>query len=97
MGIKVATITIKSQAPDILATFWRNLLGYVVVDHPTDSLRLDEPTGIGPTILVQPSLTGCEADAFHFDLRPTDQAEAVEKAFRLGATRQDVGQTSDKS
>jgi hypothetical protein len=92
VSVRIATITIKSPEPDHLASFWRELLGYVAVDHPTTSIRLDDPSGAGPTLLIQPAESVDGDGPMHFDLRPTDQANAVARAMELGATRLDIGQ-----
>jgi len=99
MTIRIATITIEAHAPSILADFWRALLDYHEVSHPTASIRIDDPTGQGPTILFQP---GSPKDSntknrVHFDLRPPDHHSAVERALRLGATQRAIGQTGDES
>jgi catechol 2,3-dioxygenase-like lactoylglutathione lyase family enzyme len=99
MTISIDTITIESRQPDVLAEFWTALLGYRRVDHPTDSLRLDDPSGAGPTLLLQPGTDKPPGrkNRFHLDLRPTDQAAAVELALGLGAVHCDVGQTGEES
>lgn len=99
MTIHIATITIEANDPNRLATFWENLLGYEQVFHPTKSVRLDDPSGLGPTILLQPGSTkpAAQKNRWHFDLRPDDRAQAVERALELGASHLDVGQTSQES
>jgi len=99
MTISIDTITIEARRPDVLAEFWTALLGYQRVDHPTDSIRLDDPSGGGPTLLLQPGTDRppSRKNRIHFDLRPTDQAAAVELALRLGALHCDVGQTGAES
>lgn len=92
MRLGIATVTIKSVAPVRLAAFWRELLGLVEVEHPTASIRLDDPRGRGPTLLIQPSESGPSAGAIHLDLRPDDHERAVARALELGATALDVGQ-----
>ena len=53
--VAVATITIKAHDAPRLARFWRDLLGYVVAPNHSDSARLEDPVGSGPTILIQPT------------------------------------------
>lgn len=53
--VAVATVTIKAQDAPRLARFWRDLLGYVVAPNHSDSARLEDPAGVGPTLLIQPS------------------------------------------
>lgn len=97
MEVGIATITIKSTDPDRLAEFWRKLLSYDEVTHPTRSIRLDDPRGLGPTMLFQPSAGDESGGPFHLDLRPDDQASAVERALALGATRFELGQSGSES
>lgn len=82
----------KSPDPDRLAAFWGRLLDYVEVDHPTTSIRLDDPEGHGPTLLIQPAESVDPDGPLHLDLGPVDHRQAVALALELGATRLDVGQ-----
>lgn len=97
--IDIATITIEAFVPSVVAQFWKELLGYEQVEHPTESIRLDDPTGKGPTLLVQPGShrPPGHQNRIHLDLRPQDRDAAVEHALRLGATPCDVGQTGAES
>lgn len=64
------------------------------VPHPTQSIRLDDPTGEGPTLLIQPSGERTSpSDRIHLDLRPDDHDAAVVRALSLGAQRAAVGQS----
>lgn len=91
--VTVATITIKTARPSEVARFWRDLLGYTVAPNRTDSILL---AGDGPALLVQPAEQDQAQGAIHLDLRPDDQAEAVERALRLGATPASIGQAGDE-
>lgn len=97
MGARVATITIKSPDPARLAAFWRVLLGYDEVEHPTASIKLDDPGGAGPTLLIQPSDAVHVDGPIHLDLRPDDQLAVVADALRLGAREVDIGQAGTES
>jgi catechol 2,3-dioxygenase-like lactoylglutathione lyase family enzyme len=92
MVARIATITIKSPDPAELARFWRELLGYEEVEHPTTSIKLDDPGGSGPTLLIQPSDAVHVGGPIHLDLRPDDQVTVVADALRLGARKVDIGQ-----
>lgn len=97
MVARIATITIKSPGPARLAGFWRALLGYEEVEHPTTSIRLDDPLGSGPTLLIQPSDAAHVGGPIHLDLRPDDQEAVVADALRLGARKVDIGQDGTES
>jgi hypothetical protein len=92
----VATITLKATRSHAVARFWRDLLGYVVAPNASDSALLVDPTGRGPSLLVQPAEDEPGAGAIHLDLRPADQAAMVDRALGLGARRLDVGQSGDE-
>lgn len=95
--LSMATVTVKSRSPIALAAFWRDLLAYVEVAHPTDSIRLDDPSGAGPTILIQPSSEqNPPSDRIHLDLRPDDHDAAVARALSLGARHVSIGQSGDE-
>lgn len=84
----IHTITIAAREPAALARFWMAMLGYVVGLNHSESVQLDDPSGVGPRLLFAPSdHEGFGRDKFHLDLRPRDQRRAIEKALELGATR----------
>ncbi|HMT31089.1 MAG TPA: VOC family protein [Dermatophilaceae bacterium] len=100
--VAVATITIKAHDAPRLARFWRDLLGYVVAPNHSDSARLEDPVGSGPTILIQPTRQRANTgdpdpvERIHLDLRPDDQHRAVARAIELGARPADIGQAGDE-
>lgn len=88
--ISISTITIKATEPLLVARFWSDLLGYEVAPNHTSSVLL---RGAGPDLLIQPADTEPRGGAIHLDLRPDDAEQAVARAFELGATRAEIGQT----
>lgn len=95
--VSIATITLKCADERALTGFWQSLLGYIEVDHPTDSIRLDHPEGLGPSLLLQPGPTPkATPNRFHLDLRPAHHQQAVRHALDLGAALCDIGQTNNE-
>ncbi|MGN6250952.1 MAG: VOC family protein [Marmoricola sp.] len=92
--VRIATVTLKSDRPAVVARFRRDLLGYEVAPNHSDSVLLVAPGR--PSLLIQPSEHPVPPGAVHLDLRPDDQAHCVESALSLGAVRADVGQTGDE-
>lgn len=91
------TITIDCDDPAVVADFWGALLGLEVVAHPTSSIRLARRDGATPHLLFTPAGRSKDRkNSWHFDLRPANQAAAVERAVALGATRADIGQRGDE-
>lgn len=92
---QIATVTVKTDRPEEVARFWRDLLGYRVAPNHSDSVML---VAAGqPTLLIQPSEHRVPPGAIHLDLRPDDQPRCVELALALGATHANVGQTGDEA
>lgn len=92
-GVAIATVTLRTDRPQEVARFWRDLLGRRVAPNHSDSVLL---VGDGPALLVQPSEHPVADGAIHLDLRPEDQAECVRRALALGARHADVGQAGDE-
>jgi Glyoxalase-like domain len=81
-----------------MAAFWISLLGYETALSHTSSIRITGPDGQGPSLLFAPGRSAkTEKNIIHLDLRPDDQAAAVDHALELGATKVDIGQTGDES
>lgn len=86
MALRIHTTTIESADPAELASFWCEILGYVIEPNHTESVQIGPPTG-GPSILFAPSTRPKEhRNRIHFDLRPDNQEEAVGRAIALGAS-----------
>jgi hypothetical protein len=86
--LSIHTITVASRDPAALARFWMAMLGYQVMPNQTASVLIGDPTRSGPSLLFAPAdLSGFGRDRFHLDLRPSDQAHAVDAAIERGASR----------
>ncbi len=98
MDLVVETITIDCDDPELVATFWRELLGLEVVPHPTSSIRLGRSDGSTPQFLFTPAGRPTDRkNPWHFDLRPENRDAAVARAVLLGARHADIGQSGDES
>jgi hypothetical protein len=103
MACRISELVIDAQDPQRLATFWCNVLGFVVLEALEDSIEIGPETGFGglqPTIVFSRS---AEAKArklpLHIDVSPTDLDQDAELARLLsaGAVPADVGQTGQES
>lgn len=98
MDLVVETITVDCDDPEIVARFWRELLGLRGVAHPTSSVRLAPSDGSTPHLLFTPAGRSKDGkNSWHFDLRPEDQDAAVAHALSIGASHIDIGQRGDES
>ena len=113
MTSRLTEISLDCHDPDLLATFWTNVLDWVVL-HREPGLVEIGPAGrddaelleavrtgpVAPTIfLAQVPEEKVAKNRIHFDVSPVDrsQDEEVERILALGATHADVGQTGEES
>lgn len=97
-ALRIHTLTIDCDDAVRVARFWCSLLGYEVVPNHTDSIATASPTGSGPAMLFTwAGAPRSGENRLHLDLRPSDQAAAVERATELGARPADIGQSGDES
>jgi predicted enzyme related to lactoylglutathione lyase len=95
--LKLDWVTIDSEDPKKLASFWCEVLDYEIkYDGDDDD---EKEVGIGPREGpgIQISLFEVHDDRkvknrLHFDLRPDDQDAEVERVLALGAKKIDIGQ-----
>lgn len=88
---------------EVLARFWSQALGWRITCGSADEWCLEPPEG-SPAVDVAPDILFVKVpdrkvtkNRLHFDLRPKDQAAAVDRLIELGATRVDIGQGDDVS
>ena len=113
MTSRLTEISLDCHDPDLLATFWTNVLDWVVL-HREPGLVEIGPAGrddaelleavrtgpVAPTIfLAQVPEEKVAKNRIHFDVSPVDcsQDDEVERILALGATHADVGQTGQES
>ena len=96
--LAIETITIDCVDPELVSRFWIDLLGYEVVPNHTNSIQTGHPSNRGPRMLFTPAGEAKrEKNRIHFDLRPENQSESVERALALGAHISEIGQTGEES
>lgn len=93
MSLTWFSTVIDCRAPEALATFWCQVLGYQVV------FRNEREVDIAPGPASFPGLAFLRAasrktikNRLHIDLNPADQQAEVQRLLALGATRVDIGQ-----
>ena len=88
MSLSVDTLTFDCRDPRAAADFWAPALGYELREIDHEVAVLDDPAGIGWTLLFQVVPEGKSVkNRLHLDLRPSaSMAEEVERMRSLGAT-----------
>jgi hypothetical protein len=93
MSLEWEQTIVDAQDPVALGNWWREALGWVVVNDDPDEFEIRPTSDRLPGLLF-----ACVPDAkqtknrLHFDFRPTDRDAEVERLLTLGATRVDIGQ-----
>ena len=93
MSLMWEEVVVDSRDPKALGLWWRDALGWVVVDDSGDEMELAPSLGAHPTLLfgaVPEEKAG--KNRLHLDFVPDDQAAEVERLLSMGASRVDVGQ-----
>lgn len=92
-------VIVDALEPATLAHWWADALGWVVVSPVGDDepeIR-SSPDSLPGLLFVRVPEAKTLKNRLHLDFRPDDQDAEVERLLALGATRSDVGQTSDVS
>lgn len=94
MSLAWEQVVVAARDPAGLGTWWREVLGWVVVDDADPMVFEIQPErGRMPGLLFLASDNAKQGqNRLHIDLRPDDQAVEVERLIGLGASRVDVGQ-----
>jgi hypothetical protein len=101
MSLRIQSLCIDTTDPAGLATLWEQALGWRRTYEEPDEVVLEPPEGSREDGMVPDLLflkvpdTKEVKNRLHIDLRPEDQAAAVERLEGLGARRANVGQGSD--
>lgn len=101
MACRISELVIDATAPEPLAAFWSEVLGYVELDREADgSIEIGPPgTGSGgpqPTLVISPTDDPRPAKLrLHIDVDATDrdQDAELERLLALGARPVDVHRT----
>ena len=93
MSLEWEQTTVDASDPRALGLWWREALGWVVVNDDPDAFEIRSAADRLPGLLFvpvpEPKTT---KDRLHLDFRPDDRDAEVERLLALGATRADVGQ-----
>lgn len=93
MSLEWEQIIVPSLDPIALGGWWREALGWVVVDDGPVVFEIQPEVDRLPGMLFVPTQRPkLEQNRLHVDLRPDDQAVEVHRLIGLGASHVDVGQ-----
>jgi catechol 2,3-dioxygenase-like lactoylglutathione lyase family enzyme len=104
MACRITELVLDCRNPEVLADFWCQVLGFVVLQTDDDSVEIgpaDTDWGDpGLTLVFSRSTQPKQAKLpLHFDVNAVDrsQDEELQRLFELGARKADVGQTGEES
>jgi predicted enzyme related to lactoylglutathione lyase len=100
MTSRLSNIVINAQDPLLVAGFWCQVLGWVIVEQSDEGVGIAATDGGLPGIDVLPvSEAKSGPNRLHLDVRAdgVTTAEELERLLALGARRVDVGQPPDVS
>ena len=96
MSLEWEQATVDADDPASLGTWWREALGWVVIDDNPDVFEIQPAAGRLPGLLFLRARGPKTAkNRIHLDFRPDDQAAEVDRLVAMGATRVDIGQGDD--
>lgn len=93
MSLKWEEVVIDSHKPGALGLWWRDALGWVVLDESDDGVEIAPSEGAHPTLFfgAVPESKSVK-NRLHLDFVPDDQDAEVQRLVALGATRVEIGQ-----
>lgn len=104
MSCRISELVLDCRDPEALASFWCEVLDFVVLDHEEDgSVEIGPREGFGgpqPTIILSHSEDPVRAKSrLHIDVNATDRDQDAElrRLLALGARPADIGQTGQES
>jgi hypothetical protein len=93
MSLEWEQTIVDARDPRALGVWWRDALGWVVVNDDPAEFEIRPTADRLPGLLfvsaAEPKTT---KNRLHLDFRPDDRDAEVERLLALGATRADVGQ-----
>ena len=93
MSLEWEQTIVDARDPRALGLWWRDALGWVVVNDDPDEFEIRSAADRLPGLLfVAVSEPKTTKNRLHLDFRPDDRDAEVERLLALGATRADVGQ-----
>ena len=97
MTVMWEQVIIDSRDSVRLGEWWRDALGWVVVDDRRGEFEIRPAPDRYPGLLFgEVTEEKTIKNRLHLDLRPDDQAAEVARLEAMGATRVDVGQGGDE-
>jgi catechol 2,3-dioxygenase-like lactoylglutathione lyase family enzyme len=105
MACRITELVLDCRNPEVLADFWCQVLGFVVLETGEDGSVEIGPAGTDPddpglTLVFDRSTQPKQAKLrLHFDVNSVDrtQDEELQRLLGLGARKADVGQTGEES
>lgn len=93
MSLEWEQTNIDARDPSVLGRWWRDVLGWVVVNDDPGEFEIRPAEDRFPGLLFVPvPEPKTSKNRLHLDFRPDDRDAEVERLLALGATRTDVGQ-----
>ncbi len=93
MSLEWEQTTVAAGDPVTLGNWWRDALGWVVVNDDPEVFEIRPATDRLPGLLfVRVDEAKTTKNRLHFDFRPDDQTSEVDRLLELGASRVDIGQ-----
>ncbi|MEW1841468.1 VOC family protein [Nonomuraea angiospora] len=103
MACRISELVINCQDPHLLASFWCEVLDFVVLGTDDGAVEIGPREGFGglqPTLVFSPAAEPAAGrPRLHFDVNATDrdQDAELERLLKLGARPADIGQTGEES
>ena len=93
MSLEWEQTIVDARDPSALGRWWREALGWVVINDDADEFEIRPAVDRLPGLLFVPVPEEKKTkNRLHLDFRPDDRDAEVERLLALGATRADVGQ-----
>ena len=93
MSLEWEQTIVDARDPVALGNWWREALGWVVVNDDPDEFEIRPSEERVPGLLFVAEAEGKQRkNRLHLDFRPDDCDAEVERLVALGATRVDIGQ-----
>ncbi|MBA3655312.1 MAG: VOC family protein [Actinobacteria bacterium] len=93
MGLEWEQTVVDARDPARLGAWWREALGWVVVNDAEDEYEIRPAADRLPGLIFSPVRENKSMkNRLHFDFRPADRDAEVERLLALGAVRADLGQ-----
>ncbi|GGH91376.1 hypothetical protein GCM10007170_07390 [Arthrobacter liuii] len=91
MSCRISELVLNCADPELLARFWRGVLGYVEPDREDGAIEIGPPAGFGglqPTIFLSPSSNPRVGRLpLHIDVNPVDRDQDAELERLLALER----------